>query len=111
MCRLLTDHLTCRREPPVLYRDVRPRRKQRRACFPEHFDRYDDLLIWNRHNDIDRGSQQLTNWLLCAIEIYRIVSSKALDGGDGAQAQIGAGTNISLSKPADDEANKGGKCC
>lgn len=43
-------------------------------------------------------------------EIYRIVSSKALDSGD-AQATIGAGTNISLSKPADDEANKGGKCC
>ncbi|OAR01825.1 hypothetical protein LLEC1_00662 [Akanthomyces lecanii] len=44
-------------------------------------------------------------------EIYRIVSSKALDGGDGAQATIGAGTNISLSKPADDDASKGGKCC
>lgn len=45
-------------------------------------------------------------------EIYRIVSSKALDnGGDAAQANIGAGTNISLSKPADDGANKGGKCC
>lgn len=44
-------------------------------------------------------------------EIYRIVSSKALDGGDGAQATIGAGTNISLSKAADDDAAKGGKCC
>ncbi|KAK0756757.1 hypothetical protein N5P37_010913, partial [Trichoderma harzianum] len=44
-------------------------------------------------------------------EIYRIVSSKALDSGDGAQATIGAGTNISLSKAADDEASKGGKCC
>jgi len=44
-------------------------------------------------------------------EIYRIVSSKALDSGDGAQATISAGTNISLSKPADDEASKGGKCC
>ncbi|OAA44332.1 Small GTPase superfamily, Rab type [Metarhizium rileyi] len=44
-------------------------------------------------------------------EIYRIVSSKALDGGDGAQATIGAGTNISLSKPADDESAKSGKCC
>lgn len=45
-------------------------------------------------------------------EIYRIVSSKALDSGDGgAQATIGAGTNISLSKPADDGAAKGGKCC
>lgn len=45
------------------------------------------------------------------LEIYRIVSSKALDSGDGAQANIGAGTNISLSKPADDGAAKGGKCC
>ncbi|CAF3651132.1 unnamed protein product, partial [Fusarium graminearum] len=44
-------------------------------------------------------------------EIYRIVSSKALDSGDSAQATIGAGTNISLSKPADDDAAKGGKCC
>ncbi|KAK2612830.1 Rab GTPase ypt31 [Conoideocrella luteorostrata] len=44
-------------------------------------------------------------------EIYRIVSSKALDSGDGAQATIGAGTNISLSKPADDETSKSGKCC
>ncbi|KFY24873.1 hypothetical protein V493_04982 [Pseudogymnoascus sp. VKM F-4281 (FW-2241)] len=44
-------------------------------------------------------------------EIYRIVSSKALDSGDGAQANIGAGTNISLSKPADDGSAKGGKCC
>ncbi|KAF4463527.1 Ras Rab-11B [Fusarium albosuccineum] len=44
-------------------------------------------------------------------EIYRIVSSKALDSGESAQATIGAGTNISLSKPADDDAAKGGKCC
>lgn len=44
-------------------------------------------------------------------EIYRIVSSKALDNGDAAQANLVAGTNISLSKPADDSANKGGKCC
>ncbi|WZH48081.1 ras-GTPase [Fusarium acuminatum] len=44
-------------------------------------------------------------------KIYRIVSSKALDSGEGAQATIGAGTNISLSKPADDDAAKGGKCC
>ena len=46
----------------------------------------------------------------CPTEIYRIVSSKALDSGDGAQATIGAGTNISLSKPADDGAKKSG-CC
>jgi len=44
-------------------------------------------------------------------EIYRIVSSKALDNGDSAQANLGAGTNISLSKPADDTSAKGGKCC
>lgn len=46
----------------------------------------------------------------CA-EIYRIVSSKALDSGDGAQANISAGTSLSLSKPADENADKGGKCC
>jgi len=45
-------------------------------------------------------------------EIYRIVSQKALDnGGDAAQANLGAGTNISLSKPADDSSKQGGKCC
>jgi Ras-related protein Rab-11A len=48
---------------------------------------------------------------LAYLEIYRIVSSKALDSGDGAQATIGAGTNISLSKAADDDSSKGGKCC
>ena len=47
-----------------------------------------------------------------ATEIYRIVSAKTLDnGGDAAQANLGAGTNISLSKPADEGATKGGKCC
>jgi Ras-related protein Rab-11A len=44
-------------------------------------------------------------------EIYQIVSSKALDSGDGAQATIGAGTNISLSKAADDGSSKANKCC
>lgn len=44
-------------------------------------------------------------------EIYRIVSSKALDSGDGAQAQIGAGTNISLSKQPEDASKAAGKCC
>ncbi|KAI0010615.1 ras family-domain-containing protein [Daldinia bambusicola] len=43
-------------------------------------------------------------------EIYRIVSSKALDSGEGAQAPM-AGTNISLSKSPDDAAKQGGKCC
>lgn len=54
------------------------------------------------------------SWVLTARfspEIYRIVSSKALDSGDGAQATIGAGTSISLSKPADDSATKKGVCC
>lgn len=46
-----------------------------------------------------------------SLEIYRIVSSKALDSGDGAQATINAGTNITLSTPADDGAKQGGKCC
>lgn len=45
------------------------------------------------------------------LEIYRIVSQKALDnGGDSAQANIGAGTNISLSKPENEASNKSG-CC
>lgn len=53
----------------------------------------------------------LTNVHVAFPEIYRIVSSKALDSGDGAQATIGAGTNISLSKPADDGSKAAGKCC
>ena len=46
-------------------------------------------------------------------EIYRIVSQKALDNGDSAQATLGQGTGIDLrpSKGADEGANKGGKCC
>ncbi|TVY67488.1 Ras-related protein Rab-11B [Lachnellula suecica] len=44
-------------------------------------------------------------------EIYRIVSQKALDNGDSAQANIPAGTGISLTKQVDDGAAKGGKCC
>ncbi len=42
-------------------------------------------------------------------EIYRIVSSKALDGGDGTQANIESG--ITLSDSVDKNAAKGGKCC
>ncbi|KAK3684285.1 ras GTPase [Podospora appendiculata] len=43
-------------------------------------------------------------------EIFRIVSSKTLDGGPGMEGPNLAGTNISLSKQADDtQANKG--CC
>lgn len=46
------------------------------------------------------------------LEIYRIVSQKALDNGDSAQATIGSGTNITLTPPPSDEAAKGGgKCC
>ncbi|KAK6606408.1 Ras-like protein Rab-11B [Botrytis cinerea] len=45
-------------------------------------------------------------------EIYRIVSQKALDNGDSAQATIASGTNITLTPPPSDEAAKGGgKCC
>ncbi|SZF03336.1 unnamed protein product [Blumeria hordei] len=44
-------------------------------------------------------------------EIYRIVSQKALDNGDSAQANISAGTNISLSKTAEEGTAKTGKCC
>ncbi|KAF4630760.1 hypothetical protein G7Y89_g7378 [Cudoniella acicularis] len=45
-------------------------------------------------------------------EIYRIVSSKALDnGGESAQAGLGPGTGISLTEPVDGGAAKGGKCC
>ena len=44
-------------------------------------------------------------------EIYRIVSSKALDNGDAAQANLGAGTNITLSNQVEEGASKGGKCC
>ncbi|KAI1851637.1 hypothetical protein JX266_003099 [Neoarthrinium moseri] len=44
-------------------------------------------------------------------EIYRIVSSKALDS-DGAQATIGSGTRIELEKSVDGSAApKGGNCC
>jgi Ras-related protein Rab-11A len=58
-----------------------------------------------KHNLHSRAAAN--SWL----EIYRIVSQKALDNGDSAQANIVGGTNISLSKPADDGAAKGGKCC
>lgn len=44
-------------------------------------------------------------------EIYRIVSQKALDNGDSAQATLGGGQKIELSNPADGGAPKGGKCC
>jgi Ras-related protein Rab-11A len=46
------------------------------------------------------------------LEIYRIVSQKALDNGDSAQANMpGGGTKITLTNPVDDGAAKGGKCC
>jgi len=44
-------------------------------------------------------------------EIYGIVSKKHLDNDDSAQANLGAGTNISLSKPADDGSAKKNGCC
>ncbi|KAI0556272.1 ras family-domain-containing protein [Xylaria scruposa] len=43
-------------------------------------------------------------------EIYRIVSSKALESGEDTSPPI-AGTSISLSKAADDGTKQGGKCC
>ncbi|KAL9616176.1 MAG: hypothetical protein Q9160_008929 [Pyrenula sp. 1 TL-2023] len=43
-------------------------------------------------------------------EIYRIVSSKALDNGDGGQNPIQSGTKITLDKSEDNQA-KSGKCC
>lgn len=43
-------------------------------------------------------------------EIYRIVSSKALDSGD-TQAIPQEGTRIPLSTTTDDGASQGGKCC
>ncbi|KAF2462358.1 small GTP-binding protein [Lineolata rhizophorae] len=43
-------------------------------------------------------------------DIYRIVSSKALDQGESSQNPIGERRTLEISKPADPE-NKGGKCC
>lgn len=44
------------------------------------------------------------------LEIYRIVSSKALDSGE-AQNPITAGTTIPLSRSADGDAAKKSGCC
>lgn len=46
---------------------------------------------------------------MCA-EIYRIVSSKALDNGDPSQNPIGERKVLEISKSADAD-SKGGKCC
>lgn len=43
-------------------------------------------------------------------EIYRIVSSKALDNGDSAQNPIGERKVLEISKSSDPE-TKSGKCC
>jgi len=43
-------------------------------------------------------------------EIYRIVSSKALDSADGGQAPM-AGTGIKIDPSRENEAPKDGKCC
>lgn len=59
---------------------------------------------------LDRCLNQSYSNAKLSPEIYRIVSSKALDSGEGAQAPM-AGTNISLSKSPDDAAKQGGKCC
>lgn len=47
---------------------------------------------------------------LTCTEIYRIVSSKALDNGDSAQAPMGERKVLEISKSADTE-TKSGKCC
>ena len=44
------------------------------------------------------------------LEIYRIVSSKALDNGDTGQNPIGDRKPIELTKTAETDTNKG-KCC
>ena len=43
-------------------------------------------------------------------EIYRIVSSKALDNGESAQNPIGERKVLEISKSSDPE-TKSGKCC
>ncbi len=48
--------------------------------------------------------------MLVTTEIYRIVSSKALDNGDSSQNPIGERKVLEISKSAETE-NKGGKCC
>ena len=45
-----------------------------------------------------------------AVEIYRIVSSKALDTGDSGQNPIGERKVLEISKSAETE-QKSGKCC
>ena len=47
--------------------------------------------------------------LMSSPEIYRIVSSKALDSGDAAQAPTG-GVKIDMT-PSGTNDNKGSKCC
>jgi Ras-related protein Rab-11A len=44
-------------------------------------------------------------------EIYRIVSSKALDNGDAGQGPITGGTNINLDPSVASGSKDGGKCC
>lgn len=51
-----------------------------------------------------------SNYLLISTEIYRIVSSKALDNGDSGQAPMGERKVLEISKSADTE-TKSGKCC
>lgn len=51
-----------------------------------------------------------TRRLIKFTEIYRIVSSKALDNGDPSQNPIGERKVLEISKSADAD-SKGGKCC
>lgn len=48
--------------------------------------------------------------ILNSTEIYRIVSSKALDNGDSGQQPMGERKVLEISKTADTE-TKSGKCC
>lgn len=43
------------------------------------------------------------------VEIYRIVSTKALDSGDSVQNPLGDRRVVEISKPQDSEGSKG--CC
>lgn len=96
--RLFKELTGPRREQPVIHRDFSPRRKQRRARFPEYFDRYSCFSPPGPfHADLHP-------------EIYRIVSSKALDNGEAGQNPNLERKVLEISKSADTE-KPSGKCC
>ena len=92
VCMTLTR---CRREQPFIHRDIRPRRQQCRAGLPEHPHR---LVI----------IPAIILIMLTVTEIYRIVSSKALDNGEGGQQVLTREPVINPSKN-DNEQKQG--CC